>query len=167
MENFIPNKFKSDLVKRCNEVFSNKDFKEEVDKLTFDQVARVLGDLVHFGYVLPVSRKATELLDSADHPKNIANLVKLLDSIYASDHGIESLDFFLRKADHYLGKQENFSKLNTNQMVRLLRVFAAASHYNLADYYIQNKLCGALEERLHEFEETDVLMLLRTYANLS
>lgn len=42
------------------------------------------------------------MLDKGEHLKNINTIVKLLDSIYASNNGIESLDFFLRKVQQYL-----------------------------------------------------------------
>ena len=52
-------------------------------------------------------------------------------------------------------------------MIRLLKVFAISSDYNLNKHPIQEKLVMEIEKKLHEMDENDVLQLLRTYQYLT
>jgi hypothetical protein len=70
-------------------VFTDKQFQNEIDQLSFDTLAKILGDLVHHGNASYVGIKLEQLLDKKEGLQNLASVVRLLDSLMASDHGIE------------------------------------------------------------------------------
>lgn len=51
-------------------------------------------------------------------------------------------------------------------MVRLANVFSSASSVNVTRYSILDKLMIAIEEKLADLEERDVIILIKSYENI-
>jgi hypothetical protein len=49
--------FRNNLVRHAQKVFGDKAQAAEVSKLTFEQVSKVLSDLVHHGSVISIAQK--------------------------------------------------------------------------------------------------------------
>lgn len=95
----IPLRVKSKLVKRINTIFTDPAFTTEINEMSFDQVSKILSDSVHFGNVGILGMKLEEMLDKNIVIQNLTSVVRLLDSLMASENGIEQLDRLVRKLE--------------------------------------------------------------------
>lgn len=82
--------------------------------MSFDTTAKILTDLVHHGFVIPIAKKVCEDLEKPEVLKNITTIVKMMDAFYASNEGIEQLDFLVSKLEKYLREKESFALLTNN-----------------------------------------------------
>lgn len=103
------------------------------------------------------------MLDKKEGMQNLTSAVRLLDSLMASEYGIEQLDRLVRKLESLLRVQDNFQLLTLSQAVRLTRVFAYSQQVNLHKHRILEKLVKHIDSRLNELEENDAINLLRAY----
>ena len=85
----MPQKLKTKLIRRVNALFTDKQYQAELDQLNFDTMAKILSDSVHFGHVAVVGMKLEEVLQRKDSAFSMNSVVRLLDSLMSSDHGIE------------------------------------------------------------------------------
>lgn len=80
---------RSKLIKTINKIFQDESYLAEIDELNFDQVSKVLSDSIHIGNVGIVGNKLESMLDKNVSIQNLTSAVRLLDSLMASDTGIE------------------------------------------------------------------------------
>ena len=85
----MPQKLKTKLIRRVNALFTDKQYQAELDQLNFDTMAKIWADSVHFGHVAVVGMKLEEVLQRKDSAFSMNSVVRLLDSLMSSDHGIE------------------------------------------------------------------------------
>jgi hypothetical protein len=55
-------------------------------------VSKIVSDMIHFGNVGVVANRLEELLEKSSTIQNLMSVVRLLDSIFNSEQGIEQLD---------------------------------------------------------------------------
>lgn len=48
------------VLKRAQKLFSDEATKAEVLQISFDNTCKILSDLIHFGYVLPIALRLME-----------------------------------------------------------------------------------------------------------
>ena len=52
---FVPMNFRNSIVRHAQKIFSDKALAEEINTLTFEQVSKILSDLIHHGPVIAVA----------------------------------------------------------------------------------------------------------------
>ena len=159
----MPQKLKTKLIRRVNALFTDKQYQAELDQLNFDTMAKILSDSVHFGHVAVVGMKLEEVLQRKDSAFSMNSVVRLLDSLMSSDHGIEQLDRLMRRLEGLITAPQNFDTLNLSQAVHIIRAFAYSQHINLIKHRIIEKLIRLIDGRLSEMEEGDAMILTQAY----
>ena len=103
--------------------------------------------------------KLEEVLQRKDSAFSMNSVVRLLDSLMSSDHGIEQLDRLMRRLEGLITAPQNFDTLNLSQAVHIIRAFAYSQHINLIKHRIIEKLIRLIDGRLSEMEEGDAMIL--------
>jgi len=75
--------------------------------MSFDVISKIMSDCVHFGNIAVVGNKLEEILDKKEGIQNLTSVVRLLDSLMASENGIEQQDRLLRKLEQILKEKDN------------------------------------------------------------
>lgn len=77
---FVPGSFRNNIVRHTQKIFSDKALAEEINTLTFEQVSKILSDLIHHGPVIGVAQKFNSLLpDTSKGAKRKEETVKEAD----------------------------------------------------------------------------------------
>lgn len=92
--------------------------------MSFDNISKIMSDMIHFGNVAILAGKLEQQLDKAVTVENLTSIVRLLDSMMASEGSISYLSRLVRSLEGVLKKNDNFSMLSLSQVVRLLKVFS-------------------------------------------
>eukprot|EP00347_Sterkiella_histriomuscorum_P010629 403375536 len=165
-EGQINHKAKSALVARIQTMFTDEKFKADVEALSFDQVSKILSDMVHFGNVGFLGIQLQKQLDKAVTIENLTSIVRLLDSLMASNSGIAQLSRLVKSLETLLRQNENINLLSLSQVVRLLRIFSYSQQVNLQKHIILERLVKIIDSKIEELEEQDVLNLQQAYIYL-
>ena len=59
---FVPMNFRNSIVRHTQKLFSDKALAEEINNLKFEQISKILSDLIHHGTVIGVAQKFNSLL---------------------------------------------------------------------------------------------------------
>jgi hypothetical protein len=147
---YMPAKVKFGIHKRALAIFSEEQYKAEMEQLTFEQVCKILSDLVHSGYIIPIANRVNQMLDKKEGLKNVNTLVRLLDAFFVSkEDGMEQADLLVKKLENVLREKETFALLTPSQMVRLMRSFSYASYINITKFSILDRLTYQLESKIN------------------
>lgn len=95
LEGWTPNTLRSKIVNRARLLFSDKLYELEVKALSFEQLSKLLSDLVHYGNMQQIANRLNESLPKLNAPKkdgaepgqglkDLVSIVRLLDSISTS-----------------------------------------------------------------------------------
>ena len=162
-DRLVSGKVKQGIIRRAQVLSKDEAHKEDFAALSFDQLSKILSDLVHYGYVTQISTRLYQNIQNTNQLSNIQSIVRLFDSFFASEQGIESNDFLISRIEKLLRIEENFELMNIHQLSRMARFFAKAQDLNLQTYPVLEKILEKLDKNLVNINEADVLTIMSAF----